>query len=416
MAAGGSTSRRARLAAEIEPLERQRTGTRAPPKYSSPPASNGQVEKNSALVVKNRKIADRPPQSAANPSNPHESCHALGAGALCSRGSCARLGLSMAELDNILDDALAEFDEEDDEVGPAEPAATPATRGAEAKSGASGGAAPAGKPTFGPEPPVAKESKASSGSGSTQGSAGASAPPGLPPDFGAFLKELGAGDNAEMMAKMKEALGGLGELLGEVPGGGSAAAGQGGGAAGAGTGAAPAQANSLNEALKGLSEGLKDMPQQQKLSDEEALRTLFSELEKMDVGGDGKEGGAAGPAGGVLGDLFGNMMSKEFLYPAVKEIADKFPDFLKNSGSKYSSDEMAKYAEQHKTFKKLCALLENEGQSDETAKQVSEIMDKLDPPPQEIMAQLLPGFAFDDDGMPKLPMGDGAMKEGCSVM
>uniref|UniRef100_A0A7S0DTQ4 Peroxin-19 n=1 Tax=Amorphochlora amoebiformis TaxID=1561963 RepID=A0A7S0DTQ4_9EUKA len=170
--------------------------------------------------------------------------------------------------------------------------------------------------------------------------------------------------------------------------------------------------------LKGLSLKEEDLPKQ---TEEDALQTLLSELEKLGIDPEEKEGqGPAGSMDSVLDQMIGKMMSKEYLYPAVKEITDKFPDFLEKNKGKLSTEEAKQYKDQYDCFKELCKIFETNDENDETtSKKVVEMMSKMQsygPPPKEIMSGLLPGVSFGPNGMPQMgeiKSGDG---QECAVM
>mmetsp|Transcript_21222 Transcript_21222/g.31624 ORF Transcript_21222/g.31624 Transcript_21222/m.31624 type:complete len:339 (+) Transcript_21222:63-1079(+) len=208
-----------------------------------------------------------------------------------------------------------------------------------------------------------------------------------------------------------------------------------------GTGAKKTEINGIDDALKQLSESRKNMPK----SEEEALKTLMAELQNLDIGGDGSEndplqalfsemksdvklgegseGGNTASMDTFVDQMIAKMMSKEYLYPAVKEISEKFPEFLKKKEGKISETKMKQYQEQFKCFQQLCDMFENDSGNSSGNLKVVELMKKMQsygPPPKEIMTGLLPGMPFDNDGHPQLddfdPSKFGMNGEECSVM
>mmetsp|Transcript_8944 Transcript_8944/g.16434 ORF Transcript_8944/g.16434 Transcript_8944/m.16434 type:complete len:123 (+) Transcript_8944:603-971(+) len=122
--------------------------------------------------------------------------------------------------------------------------------------------------------------------------------------------------------------------------------------------------------------------------------------------------------------MVGKLVSKEYLYPAVKDITAKFPEFLEKNKGKIPDKEYEQYEAQYQCFKELCETFENEGESESGSKKVVDLMQKMQSygvPPQEIMSGLLPGMQFDNDGMPVLPGmssagGEGGNPEDCCLM
>jgi len=162
------------------------------------------------------------------------------------------------------------------------------------------------------------------------------------------------------------------------------------------------KSSGVDDALKSLSEGMNEMPKQNDEDPEDSLRMLLGELEKLDLAEDGKSNTEMDS---FIDQMIGKMMSKEYLYPAVKEITGKFPEFLEKSKEKVGEKELEQYEAQYKCFQELCKLFEKDDGECEN-KKVVELMQKMQsygPPPQEIMSGLLPGVSFDNEGMPNIP-------------
>ncbi|XP_045466383.1 peroxisomal biogenesis factor 19 [Harmonia axyridis] len=91
------------------------------------------------------------------------------------------------------------------------------------------------------------------------------------------------------------------------------------------------------------------------------------------------------------------LLSKEVLYPALKEILDQFPDWLKNNKEKLSAEDYQRYETQEKLIRQVCSVLEKEQESDTSEEkkkryeQVLELMIKLQDygqPPVELVGEM----------------------------
>ncbi|CAK1546367.1 unnamed protein product [Leptosia nina] len=100
-----------------------------------------------------------------------------------------------------------------------------------------------------------------------------------------------------------------------------------------------------------------------------------------------------------------SLLSKEVLYPSLKELVDKYPEWLKRNEGKLEPSEYQRFAQQEQLMQQVCAELEPELESDpEDVKKrrfqvVLELMQKmqdLGQPPTELvgdMANPPEGFA-----------------------
>jgi len=179
---------------------------------------------------------------------------------------------------------------------------------------------------------------------------------------------------------------------------------------------------SFADTLRSLAEGAESL---QTDNDEAALAKM---LEKMAFGAeDGLEGGSADDLGGIgeilpaMQGMLQSLLSKELLYPSIKEIVNKYPDWLADNRSKLEAKEYDKFNRQFSIMQKVCSEFENEKDSDDSATQNSRFerilalmqeMQECGHPPKELAGEtdLLPnplaGGGF--------PGGPGA--ENCVIM
>ncbi|KAG0697528.1 Pex19 protein [Suillus ampliporus] len=153
--------------------------------------------------------------------------------------------------------------------------------------------------------------------------------------------------------------------------------------------------NKLNESESGL-----------KTSDASSSATSTDPLEALlsQFGGESEE-----ELQGVLEAMMGQLMGKDVLYEPLKELSDKFPDYLKTHATTMSPEDKKRYDAQIICMKQLLEIFESEGYTDDDDKTRTKIVDlmgelqKHGSPPEEIMGPLPPGFNMGADGMPNMP-------------
>eukprot|EP00090_Calanus_glacialis_P011636 TRINITY_DN20001_c2_g1_i1.p1 TRINITY_DN20001_c2_g1~~TRINITY_DN20001_c2_g1_i1.p1 ORF type:complete len:286 (+),score=121.85 TRINITY_DN20001_c2_g1_i1:49-858(+) len=166
----------------------------------------------------------------------------------------------------------------------------------------------------------------------------------------------------------------------------------------------------LSQTIKQMtknSEGLSGQPS------EEELQAMFSNMGM----GEGTQPGFDNLIPMMEG-MMQSLLSKELLYPAMKDIADKFPDWLADNRTKISEEEYNKHNKQYDLTKRICFKFEEEKEemeeSDEVKKarfdQIMSLMQEMQSlghPPKELTGDSSPAFQFDAEGNPILPgLGD----------
>ncbi|OWF50473.1 peroxisomal biogenesis factor 19-like [Mizuhopecten yessoensis] len=169
-------------------------------------------------------------------------------------------------------------------------------------------------------------------------------------------------------------------------------------------------ASTLSQTLSSLaqnSEGLGD-----EMSEDELMKAFTSM---------GLEEGQDGFMPMMQG-MMKNLLSKDILYPSLKEMSQKYPKWLEENHEKTEKTQLDKYKSQLDIIQDICEEFENEKDSEtEEVKKLrfEKIVDKmqkmqeLGQPPKDIVGDMAPGLDFDDNGMPKLP---GAPEGQCAVM
>lgn len=110
-------------------------------------------------------------------------------------------------------------------------------------------------------------------------------------------------------------------------------------------------ASTISQTLQGLSEG------------SEAVQAPFSEDDIMSMfsGGAGSDQNAFLP---FMQGMMQSLLSKEVLYPSLKDILEKYPQWLEENKNNISADDLDRYKKQQQLMEKVCVQLEKESEAD----------------------------------------------------
>ncbi|XP_052063769.1 peroxisomal biogenesis factor 19-like [Mytilus californianus] len=123
----------------------------------------------------------------------------------------------------------------------------------------------------------------------------------------------------------------------------------------------------------------------------------------------------------MMQGMMKSLLSKEILYPSLKELSKKYPHWLDENKDKTAKDQLDKYLQQQRIVGEICEEFETEqpSETDERKKlrferiiDLMQQMQDLGQPPKEIVGDMAPGLDFDENGLPKLP----GTQQGCSIM
>ncbi|XP_037132183.1 peroxisomal biogenesis factor 19 [Syngnathus acus] len=173
----------------------------------------------------------------------------------------------------------------------------------------------------------------------------------------------------------------------------------------------------LKDTLRGLAKNTDNL-QSSGLAGDDLVKAL--EGLGLDEGG---EGGGAGDDANVLPimqSIMQNLLSKEVLYPSLKEITAKYPEWLEANKSSLSPEDAQRYEQQAKVMGEICQHFEKEENGDKVFEGIMDLMQKLQDlgqPPKELAGDAPPGFNFDLDSL-TLPggLGGAGAAEQCSIM
>lgn len=110
----------------------------------------------------------------------------------------------------------------------------------------------------------------------------------------------------------------------------------------------------------------------------------------------------------VMASMMKQLLSKEIMYEPIKEITEKYPDWLAENERKLEPAEYEKYGKQYQYMQKIVAVFETEPDNFDRLTMLLMEMQQYGQPPSDIIKELAPGLQFSPDGMPLMPnMGSG---------
>ncbi|XP_070153802.1 peroxisomal biogenesis factor 19 [Polyergus mexicanus] len=121
-----------------------------------------------------------------------------------------------------------------------------------------------------------------------------------------------------------------------------------------------------------------------------------------------------------------HLLSKEILYPSLKELSDKYPAWLEEHKTTMNSSDLQRYTKQSELMQKVCIELEKENKGDtedikklrfESILKLMTEMQNYGQAPEDLVGEQCSLFQFDSEGNPILPLPSGIdSQQDCSVM
>jgi peroxin-19 len=100
------------------------------------------------------------------------------------------------------------------------------------------------------------------------------------------------------------------------------------------------------------------------------------------------------------------LLSKELMYEPMKQVTEQFPAWLETNKEKLTEDDWEQRNQQYKVFQELVQVYEQEdGDSKNKTERLMELMQKVQEygqPPAEIINEIAPGLELDNEGLPKM--------------
>ncbi|XP_050452899.1 peroxisomal biogenesis factor 19 isoform X2 [Cataglyphis hispanica] len=121
-----------------------------------------------------------------------------------------------------------------------------------------------------------------------------------------------------------------------------------------------------------------------------------------------------------------HLLSKEILYPSLKELSDKYPAWLEEHRTTMNSSDLQRYTKQLELMQKVCLELEKENKDDtedikkrrfESILKLMTEMQNYGQAPEDLVGEQCSLFQFDSEGNPVLPLPSGIdSQQDCSIM
>ncbi|KAG0749961.1 hypothetical protein G6F57_005052 [Rhizopus arrhizus] len=174
------------------------------------------------------------------------------------------------------------------------------------------------------------------------------------------------------------------------------------------------QPQSFQEAIGKTMDKLKDSSKEidssiAEDSEEAFMAELMKQMESLADNGEFEN---------VLEGMMSQLMSKELLYEPMKDLSQKYPEWLENNKDKVKAEDYDKYRQQQAICQQIVAIYEAPGfdeKNEVQAKNVMDLMTKmqdLGQPPAELLDEMAPGMNF---GNPNA-VPDIKDLENCNVM
>ena len=106
------------------------------------------------------------------------------------------------------------------------------------------------------------------------------------------------------------------------------------------------------------------------------LQQLLQEMAAQGMGGEGKEGGDE-EFSKMLLSMMEQLTNKDILYEPMKELHDKFPEWMKKNKGKVGEADMVRYREQRRLVEEIVDRFEREGYADENPQDREYIVERM---------------------------------------
>lgn len=127
----------------------------------------------------------------------------------------------------------------------------------------------------------------------------------------------------------------------------------------------------------------------------------------------------------LMQGMMQNLLSKDVLFPALKDLREKYPGWLEDNKTSLTTEEFARYDNQFKVVGRICSEYETESTSDpddvkkkrfEKLLGLMQQMQECGQPPSELVGEMPPGFTGPFPEMPEVaPELPDELKNECKV-
>jgi len=143
---------------------------------------------------------------------------------------------------------------------------------------------------------------------------------------------------------------------------------------------------SVAQTLSMLADSAKDM--------EEMMNGMIAEFEKL---------GEKEDFGNVVDGMMRQLLSKELMYEPMKQVCEKYPEWLAVQAEALSQADYDRYGTQYQYFQRIVAVYETEPDNFPRIMELMQDVQQYGQPPAEIIKELAPGLEFNEEGMPIMP-------------
>ncbi|CAM9128300.1 unnamed protein product [Phaeothamnion confervicola] len=141
---------------------------------------------------------------------------------------------------------------------------------------------------------------------------------------------------------------------------------------------------------------------------EQMMREMAAEFEKLGEKDEYNE---------VVDNILQQLLSKELMYDPIKQVCDKYPEWLAQHRARFTQEEYTRYGTQYQYFQRVLAVYETEP---DNFPRLMELLQDLqehgqaphplpscrhptEQVPADIIKELAPGLEFNAEGMPVMP-------------
>lgn len=135
-------------------------------------------------------------------------------------------------------------------------------------------------------------------------------------------------------------------------------------------------------------------------SGEEMMNKMMGEFEKLGEKEDFNQ---------VIDGMMRQLLSRDLMYEPMKAVCEKYPEWLAEKQDQLSKDDYLRFGTQYQFFQRIVAVYETEPDNFPRLMELMQDVQQYGQPPAEIIKELAPGLEFNSEGMPIMPnMGPNA--------
>ncbi|KAJ7568141.1 hypothetical protein O6H91_01G020500 [Diphasiastrum complanatum] len=102
----------------------------------------------------------------------------------------------------------------------------------------------------------------------------------------------------------------------------------------------------------------------------------------------------------IMDTMMRQLLSKDILHEPMKEIGERYPEWLEVNKSKLSHEDFVRYSRQHQFIVQLCKVYDTTPDDFQKIVDLMHSMQDCGQPPSDIVRELAPGLELGEDGLP----------------